>query len=96
MSPALGRYAPRYGRYSGVRAGSGPVASVPVQNPSTRLGSRQRCPCPVADELALLVRHGRIDPEHEFVGAGHVGCAKRHPVLQQLRQVAKVKKVSEG
>ena len=52
----------------------------------TRLGGRQGGPGALADQLALLLSHGGVDPHHQIIGARHVGSADREPVLQKLRQ----------
>lgn len=50
------------------------------RRPTVRARTRPVAPVP------LLLRHGRIDPQHEFVRAQHIGGSDCHAVLQQLGQ----------
>lgn len=86
MRRLLGLLAPRQGGCRGVRARRRPVAPIAAQRLATRLGRRHRRPGPLADQLPLLLRHRRIDPQHQLVGTGHVRSPQRVAFLQQLRQ----------
>lgn len=80
------RSAPSLSGGGGVGSRSRPVSPLSSQRLPTRLRGRQRRPGPLADQLALLLRHRRVDPQHQIVRAGHVRGADRDAILQQLRQ----------
>ena len=69
-------------------AGSGPrVGRQPRSPPRTvpRALAAASAALVRADQLALLLRHRRIDPHHQVIGTPHVGGADRDAILQQLR-----------
>ena len=78
--------ASRLGGCGSIRSCSRPITPIAPQHRPTRLGSRQRGPGPLADQLALLLRHGGVDPHHQVIGAGHIRRSYRVAILQQLRQ----------
>jgi hypothetical protein len=88
----LGRYTVRHSRSADVWTGGWPIAPVPAQASATHLGSRQRHFGSLTDKLALLLRHRRVAPHHQIVGAWHVGGADGKAILKQLRRLSPVTK----
>jgi hypothetical protein len=83
MSPVrLPDGAPKVPRRS---RGSLPACS-PGRRPALHYGfsDRQRTLYPFSDQFPLL-RHRRLDPQHQLIGSRHVGRTDRGAVLQQLR-----------
>lgn len=69
--------------------GPPPTANTPVagQRRPARLGGPQCGPRPLAEQLALLLRHGGVDPHRPFVGSWHVGGAGRAHRKRRLATV---------
>lgn len=65
------------------------ITPVAAEDLPSRLGRRECRLGSLADELALLLRHRRVDPEHQIVRPRHVRHPERDAILRQLPRVSR-------